>query len=142
MYLKVRIYMSKKCTNEQKNKNTLDFKWPYLQILLFGVSSGLCFPLRQCAFEFSGWTNGRTTALSLSGQEQGMGNSGAEKKTLTEACFRHGLHLYPKMIVTDNKQTLWYATCTIKIESGCILCQPVLHIHYCKRCISVHFSNG
>lgn len=61
------------------------------------------FPTPQCSFEFSGWSNVQNTALSVSRQEQGMGNLGAEKKTLTGACFRHGLQLSLKMVVIDNR---------------------------------------
>lgn len=60
-------------------------------------------PTLQCSFEFSGWSNGQTATHSVSGQEQGMGNLGAVKKTLTGSCFRHGLELSPKMVVTDNR---------------------------------------
>lgn len=56
-------------------------------------------PTLQCSFEFSGWSNGQIATLSVSGQEQGMGNLGAVKKTLTGSRFRHGLQLSPKWLL-------------------------------------------
>lgn len=64
-------------------------------------------PTLQCSFEFSGWSNGQTATLSVSGQEQDMGNLGAVKKTLTGSRFRHGLQLSPKMVVMD-KRAKWF----------------------------------
>lgn len=61
------------------------------------------FPTPQCAFEFSGGWSVQTKTLSVSRQEQGMRNFRAEKKTLTGACFRHGLQLSPKMVVMGNR---------------------------------------
>lgn len=60
-------------------------------------------PTLQRSFEFSGWSNGQSATLSVSGQEQGMANLGAVKKTLTGSCFRHGLQLSPKMAVMDKR---------------------------------------
>lgn len=41
----------------------------------------------------------------------------------------------PTRTLWTVEQNVWYATGTTKIESGCILCQPV---RYCKWCISLH----